>query len=352
VSRNKGEDMTRVYVSFSSQNRDVVQKLVADLQAANIDVTVFFALQPGVKWEDVVRPAIQSVDAMLFIASPAARRSDYALGEVAIAHHYGKPIYPIWVEGEDWIDSAPVQLLSTHYIDLHDSVYDEGLAAILAALRVQTDDFVINRLSQREFSNEFSAMFARLLDDRLGQPDDLMMLHLSETVPLHEAVELEEIFDEWFKTIIHQAPEVFTYIRENYPEFSFDAPLVQVREFTHPGSTEMYFAIATTTGIILAPWINDLLVNLLASIIWDGAKAGVGHILRRFGGKKSDDGADFEEFTDSESQTGTTPEAQETQSAMGETLQHIVEKQRYIGFRIGKHCLGIEMKSIDRTSTK
>ena len=128
--------MTHLFISYSRQNNDAVQQLKTDLQAAGQSIWIDnVGLQPGTPdWDQALRDAISEAEAVLLCASPDSRRSPYVRDEIALAKAANKPIYPLWLDGDDWLDSIPMGLGSTQNIDLRGDDYAKNLPRLIGSL--------------------------------------------------------------------------------------------------------------------------------------------------------------------------------------------------------------------------
>jgi hypothetical protein len=125
-----------VFVSYSRDDEVFLQRLVADLQAHGITVWIDKSgIPPGTPdWEDALRAAISTSQAVILIASPKSRISRYVRDELSIAERYKHRIYPIWVDGTEWIDCIPLGYGRTQYIDARGSLYTSALNELVVAL--------------------------------------------------------------------------------------------------------------------------------------------------------------------------------------------------------------------------
>lgn len=132
--------MANLFISYSRVNLEIVQKLREDLQNAGIDIWIDqVGLTPGTPdWDQALRDAIREASAVLLVASPDSRRSPYVRDEVAIAKDAKKPIYPLWVAGESWIDCIPMGLGSTQNVDLRGGAYSTNLPRLIGSLGGET----------------------------------------------------------------------------------------------------------------------------------------------------------------------------------------------------------------------
>lgn len=111
-----------VFISYAREDRDVVERLANDLKRARIEVWIdFTGLEFGtVDWETEIRDALEQSRTVLLVATPASRRSPHVRSELMLAEARHLPIYVVWMAGDDWIDSIPLKLAHTQYLDLRD----------------------------------------------------------------------------------------------------------------------------------------------------------------------------------------------------------------------------------------
>jgi|GEM_PF-1067258 len=125
--------MAKVFISYSTTDSPIVDELRADLQQAGIEVWIDkVGLHPGTPdWDQALRDAIRKSDAILLAASPNSRRSPFVGDELALAEATKKPIFPVWIDGDLWIDSVPLGLGRRQHVDLRN---DDSYAANLKRL--------------------------------------------------------------------------------------------------------------------------------------------------------------------------------------------------------------------------
>jgi WD40 repeat protein len=125
-----------IFISYSRSNLDMVQHITNDLLNAGINVWIDkVGLKPGTPdWEQALRDAIHNAEVVLFMASPTARRSPYVRDELAIADMERVAVYPVWVEGEHWMDCIPMGRGYVQFIDVRGGAYHNGLQQIANAL--------------------------------------------------------------------------------------------------------------------------------------------------------------------------------------------------------------------------
>jgi len=126
-----------VFVSYAHANEPVVRRLIADLKVQGINAWVDESgLEAGTPdWESTLRVAISGAKAIILIASPDARASRYVKDELRIAEMYRHRVYPFWVAGAQWMDSIPMGLGGTQYIDARERRYMVAVNELVRALR-------------------------------------------------------------------------------------------------------------------------------------------------------------------------------------------------------------------------
>ncbi len=122
-----------IFLSYSRDDSEFVSRLRADLQAKAIAFWIDKeGIQPGTPdWEDAIRQAIRTSQAVLLIASPYARSSRYVKDELRIAEMYNRPVYPLWIGGINWMEAVPLGWGGTQYIDARGSCYEAALQMIV-----------------------------------------------------------------------------------------------------------------------------------------------------------------------------------------------------------------------------
>ncbi len=128
--------MSHLFISYSHEDRTIVDRLRQDLSNAGLSIWIDkIGLKPGTSdWEEALREAIGAASAVLYIASPNAWRSVYVRDELALARDAKKPIYPLWIAGERWMECVPLGYGSTQNLDLREDQYASGLARLIGAL--------------------------------------------------------------------------------------------------------------------------------------------------------------------------------------------------------------------------
>lgn len=129
-----------VFVSYSRADNNFATRLKSDLLDRGIITWIDQeGIEPGTPdWEESIREAIHDSYAVLFLASPHARISRYVKDELRIAESLHHRIYPLWIEGQEWIECVPLGWGGTQYIDAHQENYENALKSIVAVLNRQT----------------------------------------------------------------------------------------------------------------------------------------------------------------------------------------------------------------------
>src|SRR5579862_7647182 len=108
-----------VFISYASTNRDLVNKLAADLKDRGVEFWIDKdGLKPGMpNWETTIRVALSQCAVLLYMVSQESLASNPVKGELAIAQMLGRPILPIWIKGDQWANAAQIEFISAQRID-------------------------------------------------------------------------------------------------------------------------------------------------------------------------------------------------------------------------------------------
>ncbi len=127
---------SHVFISYSRQDKVFVDKLIADLQKASVNVWID---KEGLKvgtpdWEQAIRDAIRGSYAVLVIASPDSRESRFVRDELLIAEMYNCSLLAIWASGEQWAECVRLGLIGTQYADARGKNYENALSEVIRSL--------------------------------------------------------------------------------------------------------------------------------------------------------------------------------------------------------------------------
>jgi len=124
------------FISYSRKDELIVKQVVAHLLRVGIDVWIDRDdLTPGTPdWEKSIRTAIDESYGVILLASQNSSQSEYVRGEVSLAESKESRIFPVWIDGNKWIECAPLQLAHTQYIDCRQSSLQSGLEQLDKAL--------------------------------------------------------------------------------------------------------------------------------------------------------------------------------------------------------------------------
>lgn len=127
----------RVFISYSRQDSDFVERLKGDLLGNSLDAWVDTSnLSPGTAdWESAIRQGIMASYAVILIATPESRQSPYVKDELAIARDSGKSVLPIWAAGNTWSDCIPLGWGNIQFVDGRGANYTIALQALVTSIR-------------------------------------------------------------------------------------------------------------------------------------------------------------------------------------------------------------------------
>src|SRR4051794_14890424 len=126
--------MASVFVSHSSRDRAVTERVVARLRAAGfaalfVDFDPERGIPAGRNWERELYAQLRRTDAVIFLASEASVASRWCFAELSLARSLGHPVFPLRLQS-----GVGLPLLAdVQWVDLRDA--GPGLARLLTGMR-------------------------------------------------------------------------------------------------------------------------------------------------------------------------------------------------------------------------
>ena len=92
--------MASVFVSHSSRDRTVTERVVARLRAAGfaalfVDFDPEQGIPAGRSWERELYAQLRKTDAVIFLGSEASVASRWCFAELSLARSLGRPVFPL-----------------------------------------------------------------------------------------------------------------------------------------------------------------------------------------------------------------------------------------------------------------
>ena len=128
--------LQHAFISYSPRDQEFAITLKNDLRNMGIRCWMDTSPEPGTSnWETAIRTAIDQAFATIAIVSPQVLGSGYIQAEVGITRKFGRPVIPVWIEGEDWRLCAPMDIQAIQYTDMRAGYYDAKLPELADTLR-------------------------------------------------------------------------------------------------------------------------------------------------------------------------------------------------------------------------
>ena len=151
--------MAHVFISYSRQDTQIIDRLIRELEAAAVEVWIDREDIPGgAKWRRQIVDAIEDADAVLVALSPNAAASDNVRKELDIAEDAKKTIVPVEIRRMDVPKDMVYQLAGLQRIDLATS-FDEGVKRLVESVRAQVRTSPFDWLSP-EVRNEIKELMS------------------------------------------------------------------------------------------------------------------------------------------------------------------------------------------------
>ena len=167
--------MGHVFISYSRQDTQIIERLVRELEAARVAVWIDREdILGGAKWRRQIVDAIEAADVVLVALSPNAAASDNVRKELDIAQEANKPVLPVEIRRTVVPKDMVYQLVGLQRIDLATS-FDVGVKRLVESVRaLVTAPQALVRLSP-EVRSEIKEL---MIDPALSASDRLSLASL------------------------------------------------------------------------------------------------------------------------------------------------------------------------------
>src|SRR5919199_11680 len=123
--KNGNNLMTQVFISYSEQDRETMEKIRNSLRRESLTVwTNTTDVQTGEDFQSAIDRGIEQTDNLVYLVSPDSVQSEFVRKELEYAVSLHKRIIPVLVR-ETPPESIPKALQGVQYIDLTDNVKEE-----------------------------------------------------------------------------------------------------------------------------------------------------------------------------------------------------------------------------------
>lgn len=109
--------MAKVFLSYSSQDKTIAQKIIYDLQALGIDLWSDDNLRAGDPWKQIIGDQLRQSEAVVVLVSPASLSSDWMTDEWSTALLISKRVIPVLINGATYWH-LPARLREIRAFDL------------------------------------------------------------------------------------------------------------------------------------------------------------------------------------------------------------------------------------------
>lgn len=126
--------MTKVFLSYSRKDTNMMQRVRDDLLAAGIDVWTDEGIEPGTPlWKDAIEKAIEQAIILIVLLSPDSKQSLWVKRELEYAGVQGVKIIPLLVRGDE-STAIPFGLIGSQYVNIS-ADYANGIQRVIDTVR-------------------------------------------------------------------------------------------------------------------------------------------------------------------------------------------------------------------------
>lgn len=136
--------MSDIFVSYSHLDSDYAHRIVQVLEQHGLSAWIDERIDYGAQWPRVIQAQIDKCCAFVVIMTPRSYRSDWVHNELARARRKGKQIFPLLLEGEQWLSVETIQYVDVTGGGLPPSDFYKKLAQVVSARAVEEDGDATN----------------------------------------------------------------------------------------------------------------------------------------------------------------------------------------------------------------
>lgn len=159
-SREPSDHTAEIYVSYSSDDRDVVERLVRRLESAGFRIRWDRQLLPGEDWEAGPKVALDSSSQILLCIGRGGMRSSYQREEYNFARAMDKKLIPIRLPGFSGFEDLPAALKRTQFLD-YETEGDDAFKSLVSVLGGDSSTLADEPDPDHEFALVFFSEDAR-----------------------------------------------------------------------------------------------------------------------------------------------------------------------------------------------
>ncbi len=119
-----------VFVSYSREDADYVERLVGHLREHDIDVRLDNQIATGTEWEQWIRDRIAASSALIVVMTPAAEASVHVGDEWTLARDRGTPVKPLLLAGEPFFGLRRLQYEDVRGERMPSAAFVEALGTV------------------------------------------------------------------------------------------------------------------------------------------------------------------------------------------------------------------------------
>ena len=133
---------SKIFVSFAHEDKDVANVTAQTLSNFGIPVWIDHSeINPGSEdWQEIIHQGLENSLAMLLLASPSSRKSGYVRSELELASGKSLKIFPLWIDGEEWHECAPVAMIHSQYVDARNGNFHNSLTHVCNKIKELHDE--------------------------------------------------------------------------------------------------------------------------------------------------------------------------------------------------------------------
>ncbi len=145
--------MAEIFISYSRQNVEFVDKLVGEIEKRGQSIWVDRDdIRGGTAWRSAISEAIRACEIFIIVLSDKSILSENVTKELALADKHKKAIVPVCFQQCDIPPNMEYQLAGLQIIDFVEQSFSAGLEELLFALHVHSKSEIQNQEEQSKIA--------------------------------------------------------------------------------------------------------------------------------------------------------------------------------------------------------
>ena len=155
--------MSYIFISYSHKDKEYVHRLQEALQNEGFDFWIDDRIDYGIEWPKEIQKQLDSSDALILVMTPRSFDSFWVQNELDRARENGIPIFPLLLEGKQWLAVQVLQYVDVRDKSLPPEKFYKRLANVTPRKKTKDDLDELKKLESQAIQFELLGKFSDAL---------------------------------------------------------------------------------------------------------------------------------------------------------------------------------------------